>query len=64
MKLKKYLDKCSIKNSHFAKRVGVSPAFITYILQGKKRPSPEVAKKIEEATHGMVTRMELLYPKE
>ena len=64
MKLKKYLSQCSIKKSHFADLIGVSPAFITYILQGKKRPSPEVAKKIEEVTHGTVSRIELLYPKE
>ena len=63
MKLKKYLDRCSIKKSHFANIIGVSPAFITYIIQGKKRPSPEVAKKIEEVTHGVVNRMELLYPR-
>ena len=64
MKLKKYLKRYPFKQCYFAKDVGVSPAFITYIIQGKKRPSPEVAKKIEEVTHGMVTRMELLYPKD
>ena len=64
MKLGKYLKKCSILKSHFALDVGISPAFVTYIIQGKRRPSPEVAQKIENVTHGMVTRMEVLYPKE
>jgi len=62
MKLKQYLKKYPVKQCELAKKAGVSAPFITYILQGKKRPSPEVAENIEKATSGMVTRMELLYP--
>jgi DNA-binding transcriptional regulator YdaS (Cro superfamily) len=64
VQLKQYLKKYPVKKSELAKKAGISPAFITYIGQGKKRPSPQVAEKIEKATNGMVTRMELLYPKE
>jgi len=31
---------------------------------GEKRPSPSLAKQIEEETDGCVTRLELLYPEE
>lgn len=62
MKLKEYFETTGIKKSHLAKAVKVAPSFITFLLQGKARPSPERAKAIEKATKGMVTRMELLYP--
>ena len=41
---------------------GVSVSFLCEIENGKGRPSPDVAEKIEKASAGKVTRMELLYP--
>lgn len=63
MDLKSYFKKYPVKKAFLAKGIGVSPSFITYLAQGKKFPSAKIAARIETATHGLVTRMELLYPK-
>ena len=33
-----------------AKKVGISPTHISDIIHGRKRPSPDLALKLEEAT--------------
>lgn len=45
----------------FAKKVGVSREYLNGIINSGKRPSPNLAAAIEQATGGAVTRMELLY---
>ncbi len=62
MDLKTFFKKYPIKKVELAEKVGVSPSFMTYLSQGKKAPSAKIAARIEDATHGVVTRMELLYP--
>lgn len=62
MKIKDYIKKHSIPQNAFAKSVGCSPAHISFILQGRRRPSPGLALRIERATKKAVTRMEMLYP--
>jgi DNA-binding transcriptional regulator YdaS (Cro superfamily) len=44
-----------------AKRLGITPTWLGLLLRKQKRPSPELAKKIEKATQGMV-RMKDLRP--
>ena len=51
-----------IKNRDLADLLGVTPACISQIIGGSRRPSPDLALKIEQATDGQVTRIELLYP--
>jgi DNA-binding transcriptional regulator YdaS (Cro superfamily) len=46
----------------FAGQIKVSAPFVTQITKGKRRPSPDVALRIEQATDGAVTLRELLFP--
>lgn len=62
MKLKQFLRKKRINLNFFAKRVGCKQPHISLICAKKRRPSPDLALKIEQATDGEVTAMELLYP--
>jgi len=62
MNLKDYLK--SKDKSKFAKQIGTTKNYLNLLIYGIRRPSPELAKKIEEATHGKVSRWELLYPEE
>jgi len=40
------------------------PVHMSDILRGRRRPSPDLALRISEATGGAVTVMELLFPEE
>ena len=51
-----------IGQAKFAKIIGVTPSHINQIEKGSRRPSPELALKIQKATDGDVSIMELLYP--
>lgn len=62
MKLEAWKEKHQLKNCDLAGKFGVDQSYITYLLQGKRRASPELAKRIEYETNGEVTRMEMLYP--
>lgn len=62
MKLKHWQQSKQFKNKHLADLFGVDQSYITYLLQGKRKPSPSLAERIEQATGGEVTRFELLYP--
>lgn len=62
MNLKQYCETNNLKLKELAKKLNLSAAFITQLVNGSRRPSPAVALKIEEETNGKVTRMELLYP--
>ena len=55
-----YLDSRRGAASALARRVGVSKGTLSSIRTGKSRPSPELAKKIEQATEGEVTAASLL----
>lgn len=51
-----------ISNRHLAETVKVHESYITHIRKGRRIPSPALALRIEQATNGAVSRMELLYP--
>ena len=59
MQLSAYLQKQDISATRFAKGIGISKSMVTLLLQGKRRPSPGLAKTIERATGGEVARHEL-----
>lgn len=46
----------------FATQINITPEYLSLIKNGKKTPSPPLALKIQEATGGAVTVMELLFP--
>jgi DNA-binding transcriptional regulator YdaS (Cro superfamily) len=64
MDIQEYLTTEDLSQIALARRLGVSKSTITLLMQGARRPSPSLALKIEQATGGAVTRMELLYPDE
>ena len=55
-----YLDSRRGAASALAKRVGISKGTLSSIRTGRSRPSPQLAKKIEQATEGEVTAASLL----
>ena len=42
-----------------ARLLGTSPAYISQLAHGHRKPSPRFALAIEHATHGTVSRYEL-----
>ena len=42
-----------------AQYLGITSTYMSLLIHGKRRPSPELAKVIEVATQGLVTRMDL-----
>ena len=45
----------------FAELINVTPAAVYHYLSGYRRPKPEVALKIEQATGGRVTKESLIW---
>ncbi len=62
MHLEEYLYSKGISRRKFARLVGVSDAFISFVANGRRKPSPAVARRIEEASKGQVTIEDLFYP--
>jgi len=62
MKLSQWQKKTNISNVELAKIINIDQSFLSHINNGRRRPSPKLALKIEKATGGAVTVMELLYP--
>ncbi|MCX8649961.1 helix-turn-helix domain-containing protein [Gilliamella sp. B2776] len=60
MKLSHYLNQLPKGGkSQFAKEIDVSKSFLCQMASGKANVPIRVAKKIEEHTHGQVTKAEL-----
>jgi len=64
MLLKDFLEENGIRHNWFAKKLGISPSYLSEIVNLKKVPNPKLAKKIEELTKGKVSRLEVLYPED
>lgn len=64
MKLKGYFKKHGIKQTSWAEDHGISKAVISKYLRGITGLSGKNAMKIQEATDGECTILELLYPDE
>lgn len=58
--LARYLATHKVTQQALAARAGVAPSMIGLIKSGRRRPSPEVAKRIEAATDGEVKAAALL----
>ena len=59
--LKQYLIKHNLSENAFANTHNIPQATIWRVANDKVTPDPATAKKIEQATQGKVTRLELLY---
>ena len=64
VRLDEYLFRIKVNKTEFAKQIGISRTHLTLISSGKRKPSPTLAKKIIEATKGLVTLSELLFPED
>ena len=64
MKLSDYLKWTELRQQELAVIAGCTQGVISHLVRGRRTPSPRLALKIEKATDGHVTRMELLYPNE
>lgn len=62
MKLNEYLTAKNLPQIAFSRQVKIGPIYLNALVRGRRKPSPSLALRIEEATGGAVTRMELLYP--
>ncbi len=64
MDLKTFFEKKQTNMMEFALKMGVSLGHLYQIMSKTRRPSVRLAKKIEEATEGKVTKEELLFPED
>lgn len=62
MKLADYLQETDQRASDLAALVGCETSTITRFLRGERRPSLEIALRIEQATGGKVSPHDLLTP--
>lgn len=53
-----------IKQVDLAALLSITPIHLNAVLRGRARPSSQLALRIEKATGGAVTVMELLFPKQ
>jgi DNA-binding transcriptional regulator YdaS (Cro superfamily) len=60
MNLKEYFaDEPYGAKMDFAKHFGITPTWVSLLISGKRRPSAELAKRIERETNKLVTAKEL-----
>jgi transcriptional regulator with XRE-family HTH domain len=62
MKLSQFLSKMNYTLSEFADEVDCSISMLSHINTGRRRPSPDLALRIERMTGSLVTRDEMLFP--
>ena len=62
MNLKLWQLKNKVTDTQLSRLVGIHQSMICHYHAGRRRPSPEVALRIEEATGGEVTLREILFP--
>jgi DNA-binding transcriptional regulator YdaS (Cro superfamily) len=60
MNLHDYLADNRIEQKDFAAAIDVTPSFISHLALGKRKPSVDIAKRIEKATKGKVLAAVLL----
>lgn len=60
MNLKQYFkDEPYGSKKKMAERLKITQTWLGLLIRKARKPSPELAKKIEKATNGLVTRKEL-----
>lgn len=62
IKLKDWLEITNTSQKEFASSIGVASSTISRIISGRSRSNPEIARDIEFATNGAVSRWSVLYP--
>jgi len=64
MNLDEHLFKTKQSKTNFAQNLGISRGHLQHILNGSRRPSVRLAKKIEKITEGKVPKEEMLFPED
>lgn len=64
MKLHTYINKYNIVQKKMATDLDVTEGYLSGIVNGKRTPSPDLAREIEKYCNYEVSRLELLYPDE
>jgi plasmid maintenance system antidote protein VapI len=64
MEIKEYLKESNVSRRQFSEKLGIHYMHLNNLIRKERKPSRDLALRIEEATGGAVTRMELLYPAE
>jgi DNA-binding transcriptional regulator YdaS (Cro superfamily) len=60
MNLKEYFaEEPYGSKKEMAEHLGITQTWLSLLLRGARRPSPELTKRIERATQGLVTAKEL-----
>ena len=60
MNLKQYFkDEPYGAKKEMADFLGITPTWLVLLIKKSRRPSPELAKKIQKATQGLVTAKDL-----
>ena len=64
-KLQTYINENGLKHSWFAGKIGISPTQLSYLLNNHRKPSLQLAVKIDRETKGKVSvyDWELIHPK-
>ena len=62
MKLSQFLSQINYTLAEFAPEVNCSVSMLSHINSGRRRPSPDLALRIERMSGQLVTRDELLFP--
>ena len=57
-----YRREKGITRTQMAHLIGCHASYVGHIEEGRRRPSPEMARMIEQATGGEVKVMEILFP--
>lgn len=57
-----FIKSSGLRQSEWAERIGCSRSYLSEILSGKKRPSLEVACRIEDLTEGKVPASSWMRP--
>lgn len=60
MTLDEYLWRNKLRADFFAAEIQVTGSMVTFLRNGRRRPSVDLAQRIEKATKGQVTAVELL----
>ena len=62
MKLNDWKNWKGYKLDKAAEVLGISPSYLSLILSGDRRGSPEIALQIEKRTDGAVKKEEIMWP--
>jgi len=60
--IKIFASRNKVKIKEVSRLADCTPSYLYQIINGYRKPSAALALRIEQATGGAVTRMELLYP--